>query len=226
MIVSGSLLLVADVSGGLLVYNITTPSSPQLLSEVKPSMGVFDVAMDGTLALLAAWDAGLVIVDLTNPSQPQVVGQAALGTDQPYSTSPVLLNKAFTVAALDKIAYIGVLNFDTNAFANNGEETIYGFDYTTPSLPRLVQLDSLQNEYLNDGILTLRAVGTALIASTTDGTGSGALFVELDASQPRNAINLLFLPSSLAQPPILGQLPAGSIQHRERSNAVLRRKFK
>jgi len=220
MIVSGSLLLVADVSGGLLVYDITTPFSPQLLSQVKPSMGVFDVAMDGTLALLAAWDAGLVIVDLTTPSQPHVVAQAGLGTDQPYSISPVLLNKAFTVAVLDKIAYIGVLNFDPSGFPNNGQASIFGFDYTTPSLPRLVHLDAHQNEFLNDGILTLRAVGTELIVSTADNSLTGGPLQELDASQPRNAMNFLYLPSSLALPPALGQLPAGSVQRRKLPNRL------
>ena len=207
MAISGNLLLVADVSGGLLVYNIAVPASPQLISQVKPSMGVFDIGVDGNLALLAAWDAGLVIVDLTNPSQPKVVGQAGLGTDLPYASQSVLLNKAFTITVLNKVAYVGVLNFDPNE--NNGEASIYGFDYTTPSSPRLVHLDVHSNTE-SDGIITLRAVGSKLIA-----TSALPLLLELDASLPQNAINLFYLPSSLTAPPTIGQLPVGSIRVRK-----------
>jgi hypothetical protein len=201
--VSGNLLLIADVSGGLLVYSIAVPSSPTLLSQLKPSSGVFDVAADGTLALLAAWEAGLVVVDLTNPAQPQVIGQAALGTDQPYSGISVLLNKAYCVTVMNKVAFVGVNNLDPDDL-NNGQASIFGFDYTQPASPRLVYLGAQDNEFIDDGILSLRAAGTNLFAGIED-----PLSLELDAAQARNVINLSFLPSSLV-PPGLSKVPPGT----------------
>lgn len=201
MTVSGSLLLIADVTGGLLVYNIAVPSAPTLLSQLQPSSAVFDVAADGNLALLAAWEGGLVIVDLTNPSQPVVTGQSTLGTDEPYAIS-VPLNKAYSIAVINKIAYIGVNNFDP--YENNGQASIYGFDYTSPAHPRLVSMGAEDYEFIDDGILSLRAIGTKLFAGVED-----PLSIELDAGQPRNTINLSFLPASLQSPPI-GKVAPGA----------------
>ena len=205
MTVSATLLLVADVTGGLLVYDISVPTAPTLLSQIRPASAVFDVAADGNLALLAAWEAGLVVVDLTNPSQPQVVGQAALGNDQPYSYSPVIVNKAFSVTLANKIAYIGVNNFDTDF--NDGQASIYGFDYSQPKNPRLVSLGACDNEFINDGILTLRAAGGKIFAGT-----SLELLLELDASHPQNVINLSFLPASLMAQPLGSAAPPGMTQ--------------
>ncbi len=159
--VSGNLLLVADSTAGLLVYNITTPTAPALLSQTMPSTSVTDVTVDGTLALLAAWDGGFVVLDLTNPSAPQVLGQAKLDTIDPFATNQsYLLNKAATVTALNKIAFIGVYNADTSDPPNNGNGMIYGFDYTDSSHPRLVYLGA--NGGFADAILTIRTVGSQL----------------------------------------------------------------
>jgi hypothetical protein len=216
MTVSGTLLLVADFTGGLLIYDITMPSAPSLLSQTKPSSGVYDVAADGNLALLAGWEAGLVIVDLTNPSQPQVVGQIGVGNDQPYSVVPVLINKAYNVTLANKIAYIGVNNFDTSSFANNGQASIYGFDYTDPTKPRLVYLGAHDNEFVDDGILTLRTAGGKLFASTLY-----PMLLELDPTHPQNVINLSFLPASLVPPPNNDYAPLRASQR-----AKMLRKFK
>jgi hypothetical protein len=193
MVVSGNLLLVADGTAGLVVYNIASPSAPVLLSQTNPSSQVVDVAVDGNLALLAGWEAGLVIVDLTNPASPQVVGQSALDTIDPYATfQSYLLNKAATVAIVNKIAFIGVYNADTSDPPENGNGMIYGFDYTQPNEPRLVYLGA--NGVIADAVLTIRSVGSNLFAGVTNG------LTEFDATQPRDAINLLFLPSALRPP--------------------------
>ena len=201
--VSGDLLLVADSTGGLLVYNITTPIAPILLSQTTPSTSVTDVAVDGTVVLLAAWDGGLVVVDLTNPSAPRVVGQARLDTVDPYANNQSeLLNKAATVAVLNKIAFIGVYNADTSDPPTNGNGIIYGFDYTQPSHPRLVYLGA--NGIYTDAILTLRAVGSNLFA------GGTSMLIEFDPSQPRDVINLFFPPPVLRPPPRL--VPSRSLR--------------
>lgn len=193
-VISGNLLLVADSSAGLLIYNITTPSAPVLLSETIPSTSVTDIAVDGTLALLAAWDGGLVIVDITNPAAPQVVGQAKLDTIDPYASfQSYLLNKAATIAVLNKVAFIGVYNADTNDPPENGNGMIYGFDYTQPAKPSLVYLGA--NGIVADAILTIRAVGSQLFA------GGTSTLIEFDPSQPRDVVNLFFPPAVLRPPP-------------------------
>jgi hypothetical protein len=215
--VSENLLLIADLTGGLLVCSIAVPSSPTLLSQLKPSSGVFDVAADGNLALLAAWEAGLVIVDLTNPAQPQIVGQTILGTDQPYSSISVLLNKGYSVTVLNKIAFVGVNNLDPTD-RNNGQASIFGFDYTQPANPRLVYLGAQDNEFIDDGILSLRAAGTNLFVGIED-----PLSLELDATQPRNVINLSFLPGSLVPPGMSRVTPGATRQTSRTAHASLPR---
>jgi hypothetical protein len=193
MVVSGTLLLVADSTAGLAIYNIASPSAPVLLSQTKPSSQVVDVAVDGSLALLAGWEAGLIIVDFSNPASPQVVGQATLDTIDPYAAlQSYLLNKAATIAVVNKIAFIGVYNADTSDPPENGNGMIYGFDYTESAQPRLVFLGA--NGIVADAVLTIRSVGNNLFAGITNA------LTEFDAAQPRNAINLLFLPSALRPP--------------------------
>jgi hypothetical protein len=193
-VVSGNLLLVADSTAGLLVYNVATPTVPVLLSQTIPSTSVTDVAVDGNLALLAAWDGGLVVVDLTNPVSPQVIGQAKLDTIDPYAAfQSFLLNKAATVSVLNRVAYIGVYNADTNDPPENGNGMIYGFDYTQPSQPRLVYLGA--NGIIADAILTIRSFGGRLFA------GGTSTLIAFDPSQPRDLINLFFPPDALRPPP-------------------------
>ena len=94
---------------------------------------------------------------------------------------------------MNEVAYVGVNNFDP--YQNNGQASIFGFDYTQPANPRLVYLGAQDNEFIDDGILSLRAAGANLFAGVED-----PLSLELDATQPRNVINLSFLPGSLVQP--------------------------
>lgn len=209
--VSGNLLLVADSTAGLLIYNVTTPAAPVLLSQTTPSTSVTDVAVDGNLVLLAAWDGGLVVVDFTNPAAPQMVGQAKLDTIDPYAAyQSFLLNKAATVTVLNKIAFVGVYNADTNDPPENGNGMIYGFDYSEPSEPRLVYLGA--NGVIADAILTMRSFGGRLFA------GGTSTLIEFDSSQPRNVVNLFFPPNAL-RPPLN---PARSPRTARRSPAGLR----
>ena len=196
---NGTRLFVADSTAGLLIFDISVPSAPALLSSTKPSSNVLGVALDGNLALLAAWEAGIVIVDCTDPAHPVVTGQAKLNTIDAFGTAEELLSHAAAITVNAGIAYIGVDNFDPNIPPNNGNATIYGFDYRRPNAPRIVSLSS-SGSLIEQGILTMTSSGSSLFAG-----GDIATF-QMDITNPRNTINLFFLPDSLRPPVLLNSL--------------------
>jgi hypothetical protein len=116
-----------------------------------------------------------------------------------------LPERSATIAVGNKIAFIGVYNADTSDPPENGNAMIYGFDYTQSAEPRLVYLGA--NGVIADAVLTIRSVGNNLFAGITNA------LTEFDATQPRNAVNLLFLPSALRPPvylePSLRARPSG-----------------
>jgi hypothetical protein len=200
--ISGTRMFVADGKAGLLIFDVSSPSAPALLSSTQPSSNVFGVALDGNAALLAAWEAGIVIVDCTDPARPVVTGQAKLDTIDPFKTvTAELLNHAAAITLSDGIAYVGVDNFDSHSPPNNGNATIYGFDYRQPNAPRLVSL-SASGTLVRNGIITIAANGSSLFAG-----GDIAVF-QMDITKPRNTINLFFLPDSLRPPVNLQGSPA------------------
>jgi hypothetical protein len=185
--------LVADYSGGLLIFDISAPLSTTLLSSIQPSSRVVGLGLDGNLALLAAWEGGIVAVDYTDPAHPVVVGQSILDTIFPFQTGTAeLLNHAAAITANAGIAYVGVDNFDTADPPSNGNGTIYGFDYRTPSALRVVSLSA--TGIVRNGIITIGANASNLFAG-----GDIALF-QMDITRPRNTINLFYLPISLRPP--------------------------
>lgn len=187
---SGTQLFVADSTAGLLIFDISVPATPTLLSSTQPSSNVLGVALDGNLALLAAWEAGVVIVDWSNPAHPVIMGQQKLDTIEPFKTfSSDLLNHAASITLSNGIAFIGVDNFDSASPPDNGNDTIYGFDYRQPGAPRLVSL--MAKGIVSNGVLTIASNASSLFAG-----GDTALF-EMDITKPRNTINLFYLPNSL-----------------------------
>jgi hypothetical protein len=213
MSISGTRLFVADGAAGLLIFDISSPSAPALLSSTQPSSNVFGVALDGNLALLAAWEAGIVIVNCNDPVHPAVTGRAKLDTIDPFKTvTAELLNHAAAITLSDGIAFIGIDNFDPNL--NNGNATIYGFDYRQPNEPRLVSL-SASGTLLRNGIITIAANGSSLFAG-----GDIAVF-QMDITKPRNTINLFFLPDSL-RPPVNLQGSAAALSAPHAPEASLR----
>jgi len=194
MRIAGTRLFVADGPSGLLIFDISSPGAPALLSSTTPSTNVVGVALDGNLALLAAWEAGIVIVDCTDPVHPVVTGRAKLDTIDPFKTvTAELLNHAAAITLSGGIAYIGVDNFDPNSPPSNGNATIYGFDYRQPNEPRLVSL-SASGTVVRNGIITIAANASSLFAG-----GDIAIF-QMDITNPRNTINLFYLPDSLRPP--------------------------
>jgi hypothetical protein len=194
--VDGSLLLVADTTGGLMVFDISTPANPTLLSQVAITPAALGVQSSGNLALVAALESGLVIVDLTSPASPQIASQTGLDSIDPFSTGISLYqNRAAVIAIQGQIAFVGANNFDTSDLPENGNGMIYGFDFSQPQHPRLVSLGAYADETAGF-ISSLCVVGNNLYVG-----GPGVTYVEYDATQPRNSINLFYPPSALRLPP-------------------------
>jgi hypothetical protein len=192
---SGNILLVADRTGGLLLFNVSVPSNPVLVAQVSVSPAVMGVQADGNLALLAALESGLVIVDFTNPSQPAIVSQTPLDSYDPFTSLSLISNRASSVAAANKIAFVGALNFDPSDLPNNGNGMVYGFDYSRSQHPRLVSL-SAQSNVVAGGVTSLLTTGANLFVS-----GYNVGIIQLDAAQPRNTINLFYPPNALRPAP-------------------------
>lgn len=191
----GTLLLAADRVGGLLVFNISVPSAPVMLSQLTVPPAALSVQADGNLAILASLETGMVIVDLTNPTSPSVVSTTPLDLNNPFqSFFSSFQNRAAVVALQNKIAFVGVDNFDPSDDPNNGNGAVYGFDYRQPQHPRLVSLSA--HAYGTAGQITsLLITGTSMYAS-----GQYVGLIQLNIGQPRNSINQYYPPATLRRP--------------------------
>jgi hypothetical protein len=168
---AGSLLFIADNTAGLLTFGISIPSNPMLLSQFQPSSAVEDAAIDGNLALLAAADGGLVIADLTNPAKPLLVSQVRL--DALTCFSDCYGPAGISVAIHDGLAYLGT--------ANTVYERVLGFDYRTPTHPRLVST-AAYGDAVDQGLLSFAFSQAEMFVAGR----------QIDVSQPRNVINLYY----------------------------------
>jgi PKD repeat protein len=113
--VSGNHAYVAAYNNGLVIVDITDPSSPSL--EATQNIGggyAYDVAVSGDYAYIAAYNNGLVIVDITDPSSPKLVGS--------YHNA----RYAEDVTVLGDYAYVA-----------DREKGLIIVDVTNPSLPNL-----------------------------------------------------------------------------------------
>ena len=185
--VFGNLLLVADNTAGLLIYDISIPQSPTLLSRVN-SFTAADVSVEGTMAYVAADVDGLVIVDISNPSQPALISKTGLARIDPFYIG-YPLNEALTVTLGNDLVYVGTLN-------DNG--LVFGLDCSNPAVPRTVSVFAY-----GDFILTWTG---ALLFSGDELFVGGALnagvypVVQVDVSHPFDAINQYFPPAALQNP--------------------------
>lgn len=206
ILVSGNLAFIADDLGGFLIYNVATPTAPLLLSHVTQFPAVAGVAVDGNLALLAAREYGLVILDIGNPALPAVVGKASVDTTNPFVSSYLMYNKAFAISVVNKIAYIGINNFDSTEISQNGSTGIFGFDYRDPHHPRLVSRNSFGN--IDTFVWTLANSPVGLIC------GCSSSLLALDTSQPFNSIGSFGLPDALRAPQAPDSIsPQSSLAH-------------
>jgi hypothetical protein len=172
---AGNLLFIADNTAGLLTFGISIPSSPMLLSQYQPSSAIEDAAIDGNLVLLAAADGGLVIADVSNPAAPLLVSQVRL--DALNCFSDCYGPAAVSVGVHDGLAYVGSVN---TVYAR-----VFGFDYRTPTHPRLVSLASYGNS-VDQAVLNFGFYQSDMFV------GAGLADRQTDVFQPRNVINLYY----------------------------------
>jgi len=70
----GNYLFVGTMDGRLVVFDVTTPASPNQLTSI--SMPVASaISLSGPLLLVAAGDSGLLVYDISNPSKPVMQSQ-------------------------------------------------------------------------------------------------------------------------------------------------------
>lgn len=69
----GKTLLVADIEGGLLVYDVTDVSAPRLVGRDSTAAGAQFVEVSGDLAFLAMGSAGVRIYNLDEPQNPRLI---------------------------------------------------------------------------------------------------------------------------------------------------------
>jgi hypothetical protein len=191
--VSGNLLLVADSSAGLLIYDISTPTAPVLLSKVTAFAAVADVALAGATAFVAGDVDGLGIVNVSNPAQPMVVSKTALSRIDPFfNDNPP--NEALSVALNNGIVYVGTLD-------DNG--LVFGLDCTNLVAPRVVSVYA-HGDFIFTWVDSLLFSGTDLFVGGY--LGFAYPVAQVDMSLPRNSISYYFPPSGLQSPAGLGKV--------------------
>jgi hypothetical protein len=187
---SGTLLLVAAGTGGLLVYDISNPSTPAILSQYLPNGGVavWDALAPATgLAILAADADGLIILNLANPSNPQLLSQTELPFLNPFPSVNNFAGilTAFTLAYQKGLAYVGA----------GDEAIIFAYDISVPSAARLMAMNVISPFGL-DLVPAITPVMSNLYTDVGDGAGESEV-VQLDITIPQNSIELYFPPAAL-----------------------------
>ena len=82
----GDLLYVADYFTGLVVIDVPTVETAEIIGTRFSSPGVFDVAVGGDLAVLANLNAGVVTVDVSDPTAPTIIS-GLCGSDLGYGVA-------------------------------------------------------------------------------------------------------------------------------------------
>jgi len=71
---AGGLVYAAGGSEGLVVFDVSDPSRPRVVSRTRLRGPAIDVAVGGDLAYVAAGGAGLSILDVSDPAAPREIG--------------------------------------------------------------------------------------------------------------------------------------------------------
>lgn len=196
---SGNLLLVAAPSE-LLIFNVSQPSAPVLLSQFQPTGGslgtlpVFDVAAIGTAVMLAAGNGGIVTVDISNPSNPQQLFQQQLpflnAFPAPNTEQGIL--PAVSLASQNGLVYVGT-----------AAGIVFSYDATVPAVPRLMMLNVVGSD------------DEEAVSAITPGTNNlymaaGGVTVQLDNTVPQNSIELYYPPPALSEGYAIGDAASRS----------------
>jgi len=191
--VSNNLLLVADTTGGLFIFDISSPLSPVLLSHTTVFTAVNDVIVNGSTAFVAADVDGFGVLDISNPGKPVLVSKTSLGRIDPFSNlyAP---NEASSVGLSNGIVYVGTIN-------DNG--LILGLDCTNRAAPRIVSKYA-PGDFIETSVNAFLFNGNELLIA---GSLNSSVFpiAQIDMSQPFDSINEYFPPLALQS---LGSLVA------------------
>jgi hypothetical protein len=176
---------VAAAQSGLLVFDVSKPSAPVMLSQFSPSVSapVWDVvSLGGSAVMLAADSSGIVTVDISNPSSPKQMYQAPLPylTAFPPSDEAVSgIVPAFSLSAANGLTYVGTTI-----------GMMLAFDATVPAFPRLMAMNVVGN--VDDTVPVITPNASSLFLAD-QGT-----VVKMDNSVPENSIELYYPPAALS----------------------------
>ncbi|MCX6827891.1 MAG: hypothetical protein NT002_01215 [candidate division Zixibacteria bacterium] len=93
--IAGNYLYVAFWSGGMGIYDVNDPASPNLVGRINPGGYINDVFVQGNYAYLSDRYGFFYVVDISAPSSPQLM------------TTLSGFNGAFAVKVIDTVAYLG-----------------------------------------------------------------------------------------------------------------------
>jgi hypothetical protein len=111
---------------GLLIFNVSNPSNPQLVGKLLMPNLALGVYVSGNYAYVAvgnSWGGSLRVIDVSNPSNPREVGS--------FVTSP---RYPWGVYVSGNYAYVAV----DHAYSSYGDAGLRVIDVSNPSNPREV----------------------------------------------------------------------------------------
>jgi len=79
MVIDGNYLYLAADSDGLVIVDISDPTTPEVLSATALASDATDVKVDGDYAYLSIDEEGMTVVDISDLSAPEVVGFGSCG---------------------------------------------------------------------------------------------------------------------------------------------------
>jgi hypothetical protein len=190
---SGTLLYVADGTGGLRVVDVADPAFPALLGHlVIPNAQSSDVAISGSLVFLADLDQGVHVVNVTDPNNPVMIG----GVDTPGSAMGIAVAGSWVYVADGAFSGLQIINASnpnqpviTGSLVTLGtavDVTISGFAYVSDGSYG-VQIVDVSNPTSPSTVGTIpgtaqsQVSGVALKGSHAF-VGAGDIVVEYDVS--------------------------------------------
>jgi hypothetical protein len=149
---------VADGGNGLLIVDVTEPSTPIIVGHLNTEGSAWEVYVSGNYAYVADGGNGLIIVDVTEPSTPIIVGH--LDTEG--------------LDAFAREVYIS----GNYAYVADGANGLLIVDISTPSSPTLEGHFHTADIYVEDVYVS---ENHAYVADS-----GNALFIIVDVSNPTN----------------------------------------
>ena len=157
VVLDGDFAYIADGAGGLLVVDISDPSTPALLGSSSTSGTAGGVAVAGNTVYVADSYSGLVAIDVTNPAAPTPLGSVGLPGDavDVVTAGDVAFVAAgsgglqlvdiadpsspFVIAGLDTIGVVeGVAVAGNRAYVAAGVAGLLVINITNPATPSVL----------------------------------------------------------------------------------------